>query len=189
MNCRVVENNFDKKSVKKEIVDTIERLCTGNPNTCIFGYCGFNFTCAKPHFKVEDLSDKKHSLKSTLKNVRHHERKKLGLPPPPPVHHPRKIKNRSPNNHKRSKSPFSWERVAEILGQDIREHDLIKGHELSLKKIERIDNWGDIIHLLKRRYHQVHKKQISLPNGRYLYWKFKDENNPDLEQREAILTQ
>src|SRR5271155_4425431 len=70
-------------------------------------------------------------------------------------------------------------RISEILGQNIYEHDLIKGHAPSIEEIKRAQNIKQINKVLEKRHNQLHKKKISLPQGRAHYQKYYFENHPD----------
>lgn len=145
--------------VKAEIVATIERICTGFWETCSFGYCGFNRECAKPLYKTDELPDRSKKLKSILKNAKSKERKKLGTT----IHNTPK------------KATFSFEKVNEILGQDILEHDLIKDSKSAKKQVRAATDMGTLIKILQWRHNEVHGKYLNLPKGRYYYWKYKNE--------------
>lgn len=148
----------EKKIVGQQIIDTIHKICTGDAITCVFGFCIFNKSCAKPHYTAETLPKKNLHLKSLLKNVNAKFNKKKGRKNPTAYGHTLR------------------DQIKFVLGQDIEENYLVKGDEKLKHKIAQCTTLNEINELLARKYFKVHKKQISFPKGRFHYLKYINEN-------------
>lgn len=168
----------NKFIVKSQIFDTIYRICTGDCNTCTFGYCKFNFQCAKLVYKKEDLDNKKlKTLKFILKNAQSKERKKLGIviPNKPKQKKPIKIRVREKDAKPFENTYLCW-RLKDVLGQSIFKHELVAGCPETKEAIRGCINMRQVVKTLESRYNAIHEKPISLPGkGRDYYKKFMNE--------------
>lgn len=130
-----VEKAKIKIKVKQEIIETINRICTGDHNTCGLGYCQFNGECGKPFFEVKTELDSLHYLKVIKKQVS--KTKKTNKRKPEFVRRP---------HH---------DKVSEILGQDVFDHELVKGNSGAIQAIQKAGSHKSInkilatLHLLK----------------------------------------
>jgi len=159
-----VLNNSDlvereRISVKQEIVDTIERICTNDCSTCKFGYCMFNMVCARPYFTTDKLPHKLKTLKSVLSNAKSKERKKNGVVVPDVA---RKAKGATPKG--KTLEPYDWiERARIMLGCEPKDHPLIKNSKWAKKAlVGGVNNMFQLTELLQTRNKQVHGKKLIL---------------------------
>lgn len=126
-----------RKRITDEIFRVLNLLCTGNSETCHLGMCKFNGECQKKWFEDNGVRHKNVRLKSLLKNIKKHDRKRLGRESPSHL---------GTNIH---------EIASTLVGCDIYEHDLVKGSKWATKEISRCTTLNQIAGILDRRNIQV----------------------------------
>lgn len=149
-----------KKKVDAEIIKTINRICTNDPDCCSFGFCKFNKKCAKPFYEEEGLPKiTGRSKKRIINNLIKADFKRYGKPWPFAVS--RKVINE----------------INGILGECILEHELVKGDPVTISKIKACLSFRQINKVLEEKYNSINKKKISLPGqSRDFYRKYLNEN-------------
>jgi hypothetical protein len=158
---------MEKEKLKAEIIDTIHRVCTGNPTTCCFGYCKFNYCCAARYYVEEDTLPKtKIRLKGLLKNAKKKERKSLGI---------------------KSPEQSVLEQVSLILGQNILEHKLVIGHERTINQIKSCKSIKEINNIFHKRHLAIYGYSLSLPGSKF-YGAYVGENHPDFVYGNGVVS-
>lgn len=151
----------ERQRLRDEIIHTINCICSSDPLTCIYGFCKDRKSCAAKSFDKIIVTTKMKHLTGLLKNAK----KKLN----------RKLRKNDPVPHPND----LFGRLKYILGQDIFEHDLVKGDVLVKERIKYAKNLKQVLLILEEKYNAINSKPISLSKGRWQYIKYLGENHPE----------
>lgn len=172
--------------IRKEI----ERICTEDVSTCPVGYCIFNRQCSKqanagnghgfgcvkskchnvmvcsklkhciytnPDFKIA-IKSKKRSFVRLMNSADENQFYENILDVMGKVYEHKIL-------HKQNRERNQLlNKINSILGQNVFDHDLVKGNADAKAMINNCKTLADINKVLAKRYKKVHGRKISLPN-------------------------